>query len=202
MKTMNSKKFFTATLLLVFCVLTSALYAQEHYSQQAPTSITIAGTSTIHDWTMISNNVTCKAEFDINANGDIVNLKALQVTLPAESLKSGKSGMDKNAYSALKTDKHKQIAFELVAAGISNQTIHTQGKLKIAGVEKPVEVEATYTMLSGGRLQAKGSLKLLMTDYGVEPPTFMFGSVTTGNELTISFTVTLVPSAAQAVTLK
>src|SRR5205085_5914337 len=112
---------------------------------------------------------------------------SLVFSLAAESLKSGKSAMDKNAYNALKTDINKQIAFQLVSAKIEGNKILCTGKLKIAGTTKQIDVEVAYTTLPGGSLQCKGSKKILMTDYKVEPPTFMFGSVTTGDEITISF---------------
>jgi hypothetical protein len=37
----------------------------------------------------------------------------------------------------------------------------------------------------------KGSKKIKMTDFNVEPPSFMFGSVKTGDEITVTFDVTL-----------
>jgi polyisoprenoid-binding protein YceI len=109
--------------------------------------------------------------------------------------------MDKNAYKALKTEVHKQIAFQLISSKIEGKTIHSSGKLRIAGVAKQVDLDVTYTVLPGGALKFKGSKKIVMTDYGVEPPSFMFGSVTTGDEITVSFEVTLAPAKVSPVTL-
>lgn len=200
MKTAKLKKPPTILLLLALGLITMSLHGQNRYSQSNSASITVAGTSTIHNWRMISKNVTSSADFETNASGEVVKLNSLQVILDAESLKSGKSGMDKNAYSALMTDKYKQITFQIVFAKIEAGVIQCQGKLKIAGVIKDVSLKTTYTMQPGGMLQAKGSTTLLMSDYGIEPPTFMFGSVTTGDEITISFDVTLAPVKNNATT--
>jgi hypothetical protein len=39
----------------------------------------------------------------------------------------------------------------------------------------------------------KGSKPIKMSEYNVEPPSFMFGSVKTGNDITITIDVTLTP---------
>ena len=109
--------------------------------------------------------------------------------------------MDKNAYAALKTDKNKQITFQLKSGKIDGKTIQCLGTLTIAGTTKQIDVDATYTILPDGSIQCKGSKKLAMRDYNVEPPSFMFGSVTTGNEITVSFDVVLALKKAQPITL-
>ena len=76
---------------------------------------------------------------------------------------------------------------------IDGKTIKCQGSLTIAGTTRQIEVEATYTVSTNGSIQCKGSKKLAMSDYNIEPPSFMFGSVTTGNDITVSFDVVLAP---------
>lgn len=196
----TTNRLITLTLLALGLIATS-VYSQERYTQTASASISVTGTSTIHDWEMTSNSITCNADFEMNASGDVIKLSGLQVTLGAESLKSGKSGMDKNAYSALMTDKHKQIAFQLFSAKMEAGSIQCQGKLKIAGTTKDITLKATYTTLPGRVLQVKGSIKLLMSEFGVQPPTFMFGTVTTGDEITVTFDVALSPAKVIPVTL-
>jgi polyisoprenoid-binding protein YceI len=188
-------------LTLMIALASPAIQGQTRYTPNTPSKITIAGTSTLHDWTMASSETTYEAQFEVDADGAPVRLASLTFTVPAESLKSGKGAMDKNAYSALKTDTYKQIAFQLSSASMDAKTIQCAGKLKVAGVTKQVEVDVTYTLLPGNIIQCKGTKKIKMTDYGVEPPSFMFGSVTTGDEITISFEVTLAPRDVKTVSL-
>ena len=96
----------------------------------------------------------------------------------------------KLAYNSLKTDKHKQITFQLTSAKVNAKTIICSGNLTVAGFTKPIEVEVAYEERNGV-LYCKGAQKIKMTDYNVEPPTFMFGSIKTGNEITVSFDVSL-----------
>jgi polyisoprenoid-binding protein YceI len=184
---------------MVLISLTS--FGQSRYTQGSTSRISISGTSTMHDWTMTSDKATYDAVFEINSQGDPLQLSSLIVSVPAESLKSDKNGMDKNAYSALKTDKNKQITFQLASSRIDGKTIKCVGNLTIAGTTKQIEVDATYTILSDGSIQCKGSKKLAMKDFNVEPPSFMFGTVTTGNEITVSFDVVLALKKTQPITL-
>jgi polyisoprenoid-binding protein YceI len=199
---LTTKRKTTAGILVLAIVLASlTAFGQDRYTQSGTSAISIDGTSTLHAWTMTSKEASYDAVFETNSQGAPVKLASLTVSLPAESLKSEKSAMDKNAYKALKTDTHKQIMFQLSSSKIDGKSIVCTGKLKIAGTTKQIDVDVAYTLLPDGSLKCKGSKKIVMTDYGVEPPSFMFGSVTTGDEITVSFDVTLAATKVQPVTL-
>ncbi len=181
----------SGVILLIVMFLPVLMFAQAPY-RQTQVAITIAGTSTMHDWTMASKEAKLDASFVIN-DGAIAQLNALNFSLPAESLKSGKAAMDKNAYSSLKTDKFKQITFALTTAKIEGNIVKCTGNLTISGVTKTVQLDAQCKVLPDNSLACKGTKAIKMTDYKVEPPTFMFGSIKTGDDLTISFETTLSP---------
>ncbi|QLH33054.1 MAG: YceI family protein [Cyclobacteriaceae bacterium] len=146
----------------------------------------------MHDWTMTSKQATSVAQFETDATGQLTKVNAIVVTIPAESLKSGKGAMDKNAYNALKTDKNKDIKFQLTSAILNGNNIVAQGTLTIAGNSKPTELAVTGKPVAGA-IHFQGSKKIKMTEFNVEPPSFMFGSVKTGDEITITFDITLSP---------
>jgi polyisoprenoid-binding protein YceI len=183
---------------VVLVLISFRSQGQDRYAQKGTSTISIAGTSTMHDWTMTSKEATYDAVFETDAQGNPVKLTSLTVSVRAESLKSEKHGMDKNAYSALKTDKNEQITFQLLAGRVDRKNVACDGKLTIAGTTKQINVDAAYTVLAGGSLQFKGTKKIVMTDYNVEPPSFMFGTVKTGDEITVSFDVTLAPGKLQS----
>lgn len=101
--------------------------------------------------------------------------------------------MDKNAYSTLNTDTHKSIKFSMVSATIVNTKIQCEGDLTVSGVTKRITFEATYKVLANQSILCSGTEKIKMRDYEIEAPTFMFGTVTTGDEITLSFNVNLAP---------
>lgn len=176
------------SLAAVFVVLSAA--GQANYRQSGTSTVMIAGTSTMHDWTMTSTGASYNATFEVNADGTPSKLTMVAFTLPAESLKSKEKAMDKNAYKSLNTDKYKEINFQLTSSIITGKTITCTGNLTISGTTKPVEIDITYEA-KNGTLVCKGSKKIKMTEFKVEPPSFMFGTIKTGDEITISFDVTL-----------
>lgn len=63
--------------------------------------------------------------------------------------------------------------------------------MTIAGTSRETDLVATLKVNPDKTLSITGIKKLKMTDYKVEPPSFMFGSVTTGDDIAINFNVTL-----------
>jgi len=49
-----------------------------------------------------------------------------------------------------------------------------------------------------GSVMAKGLVPIKMTDYGIKPPTAIFGRVKTGNEVKVNFELTIGAKAIAA----
>ena len=165
--------------------------------------VTIAGTSNIHAYTASTTVVrVTRAQLAAGIAGPnfwegIVKLGALEafeVAIPAANLASPKEGLDKNMHKALKVEQHPDITFRLLriepaAAG----ALKAVGLLKIAGVEHEVALAIKTQRVESG-LAVKGDLTLLMTDYGIKPPTAMLGMLKTDPKVTVTFeTVVAVP---------
>ena len=181
-------KAITIKLFIIFffigvCVST---YAQGNKNLTKGTVI-VKGTSTMHDWEMTS--ASTKGFIKAEIEGSKVNsVSEVSFSITAETLKSGKSGMDKNAYKAIKTESHKEITFTSKSVSIDGDKISAKGTLKIAGTSKQATITGKY-VVNGGTVSIKGSTSFKMTSYNVEPPTAMFGSIKTGDEIEISFDV-------------
>ncbi len=187
------KRLIISTLLIA--IATIALNAQVKY-HASNIKVAVAGTSTLHDWDMSTEKAKC----DITFNFDGINisgLTSLNFDLPAETLKSHHSGMDKNAYKALNTDKYPDISFTSNYAnirpnGANSYVISAKGNLTIAGVSKDVWLAGVTTVNPADMsVQTVGSVKIKMSEYKVEPPSFMFGAMKTGDEITVKFDLTL-----------
>jgi polyisoprenoid-binding protein YceI len=188
--------FIIAGLLSASCFLSSVAGAQTKYLSTDGVKTIINGTSNIHDWDMKSDKGACTAIFNFSPSGVLNSMGALIFSVPAESLKSEHTAMDKNSYKALKTDKYANISFTAVSGtvksvGGSNYTLVAAGKLTISGVTKDVELTANGTMAADKSIAWNGTYKLKMTDYHVSPPSIMFGTIKTGNDLVVKFNLTL-----------
>lgn len=156
----------------------------------------INGTSTLHDWTMKSVKAQCTAVFQFNPAGQITGLQELNFSTPANGLKSDHSSMDNNAYKALKTDKDPVITYTLTSVNVTPaaagaSTVTCTGKLTIAGATRDAQVVAVCKPNPDNTISVTGSEKISMKDFSIDPPTFMFGTIKTGNDISLSFTLTL-----------
>ena len=178
------------TLITVFLVsFTLAAVAQSSFRATGVT-MTIDGTSNVHDWTSKVEQVQVSGQFLADA-GQPSDVTGLNVKIPVKSIKSGKSIMDKKTYAAMKSDKFPHVTFQAKQVSVSGNLIKAQGTLSIAGKSKPVTITGKWAKKSGGMMAITGSVPLKMTDFGIDPPTALMGTMTTGNEITINFTVDL-----------
>ena len=189
-------KYFLALAIMIIC--SGTLVAQTGF-QLKESNISIVGTSNIHDWESAVTDV--KAEGTMTMKKSLLkNISSLKVTIAVEGIISSKgSVMDKKTYKALLSDQHPNIIFELTKiAGITPteeaQTLKATGDLTIAGTTKPVDLEVTAEKTADGFYHFVGSKALKMTDFNMEPPTALFGSLKTGDDVTVKFDIVLAPA--------
>ena len=158
-------------------------------------SFVIQGTSSLHDWEMISNS--CKGNLEYKNGDESINLENITIRVGVTTLKSGKKIMDKKCYKALKHDNFPNIIYRfkkinsISKNGNSKYKASLNGSLDIAGVVKPVNIDVDIE-LKDGIMNIKGNKPLQMTDYDVEPPTALLGTLKTGNDITIVFNLNFI----------
>jgi polyisoprenoid-binding protein YceI len=190
------KKLLLKQLVLVFTFFgainfgTSTSAAAQMMFQSQLVDIKLSGTSTLHDWEMKAAKGNSEAAFAVDANGKLTSLTKLSFTLPATSLKSEHTMMDKNTYKALNTEANPNISFigtssVITPLGANEYRINLVGKLTIAGTTKEIDLVATVKYNPADKsLAVTGVKKMKMTDYNVKPPTVMMGTIKTGNDIT------------------
>jgi len=162
--------------------------------------LTIAGSSNIHDYTATTTEIRVTrvhlGTVPVGANLLDSALKpgvvdGFEIAIPAKSLASKKDGLDKNMHAALKASEHPDITFKLLrfepkAAPATG--LRAIGVLRVAGVDRQVAIDLT-TERKDAVLLVKGTLALLMTDFGITPPKAMMGMLKTDPKVTITFDV-------------
>lgn len=177
--------------LLMLCVTTQISVAQTYQLNNSSSTLEVEGTSNIHDWELTAEDQQGKliAELD---DGQLVEISKLDFIVKAESLESGKSGMNKNTNKALNTDKYSQIVYKLTKViNIDCTTqdkckVNTIGDLTIAGTTKPINITFD-AQVTESQILLTGNKTLNMTEYGIEPPNALFGTITTGEKVNIKF---------------
>lgn len=191
------KKYIEGVALIVLIGFTNIGNTQTIYKIQDAkiVQIKLKGTSTLHDWEMDADKASGEAQFIFNPEDvDVItSLEALTVNLKVNDLKSDSKGLDKNAYTALKSDKYKNIHYILSSSTISPENrgylLSSNGKLTVAGKTKDISMDIFISVNENNTIVSKGEYKLNMTEYDVEPPSFMLGLMNTGDAVTLSFEV-------------
>lgn len=190
MNTLKNLKLVLGSIIMMG-VTTQFTIAQTYNLNNSASILKIEGTSNIHDWVIEAKDQHGKLVAELD-NGQLVKIEQLNFIVKTESLKSGKSGMDKNTYKALNSDKHKQIVYKMTKVNnidcttTGNCKVTTSGNLTVAGNTKPIDITFD-AKISGNKIILSGSKSLKMTDFKVDPPTAVFGTITTGDQVTVKF---------------
>jgi polyisoprenoid-binding protein YceI len=181
------------TTLALFLGLT--LTAQTNYKLK-DSKMTIAGTSTLHDWVSDVMEMTASGSFVVN-NQEIEEIKNLKVSIKVKSIESSKGSiMNNKTYNALEEETHPYISFTLrnvnsMETTYFGQQIQATGNLTIAGNTQTVNLEVKGKVQPNGDLTFEGSKELNMEDFGIDPPRAMLGTLKTGELVTIEYSITL-----------
>lgn len=185
---------------LAFSIYSLSVFSQTLELSHS-SSITISGTSTLHDWTMKSEEHS--GAININSKKKTKNtleegtILAISIDILVNNLISERGGtMDNKAHRALKMEEFPKITYKLIKAVAfnsfnenNNTLISITGVLNMAGVEKTIvlnNVKATYF---NETLSLSGKIPLKLSDFNIDPPSAMFGQIQTGDNITVEFTL-------------
>jgi len=173
--------------------------ANEQLVLQPQSRLWIDGTSTIRSFTCRAGEVNAVVEVNgANAIPSLLtgekDVKAVQVTVPAEKMDCGNGKMNDHMRNALKVTENPTISFTLkdydVAKNADGIAGTINGTLDLGGVKKPISLQATGASV-GGMLHVNGVYELRMTDYGLKPPSLMFGRIKVGETVKVGFDLLL-----------
>ncbi len=154
-------------------------------------TVTIEGSSNVHGWTCAAAQVAGTGDGTPAAAG-LTALTALTVTVPVAQIECGNGTMNGKLRTALLATTAPTVRFVLTSATVSARSAVTaSGRLTIAGQTRPVQITAQGQPVSGNRYRFTGSVPLLMSQYGIRPPTAMMGTMRTRDAVTVRFDVTL-----------
>jgi polyisoprenoid-binding protein YceI len=181
--------------VLLLLLSVSFVFGQGNY-RIANYYLVVKGTSNLHDWESKANEVRANGSMTFDA-GVLKSIQSLTVEIPVKTIKSTKGSiMDNKTYDALKADQHPNITYKLekvtsLSKGNDGYSINATGNLTIGGATNKIDMSVYGKVGSEGNITFSGSKKLKMTDYKINPPTALMGTLTTGNEVEIAFTVVL-----------
>ncbi len=167
----------------------------------------LVGDSTLHPFTSRTTTLNLSAEMNTTASAATSTthallqkgaLSQLQLTIPVKGLKSKEAALDKNLYKALKEEKNPDILFRLSTYDVSPSTVSAMhatlvanGTLTVAGKDQTIVLKMDAVQEETG-LHVEGHYPLLMSDYGIKPPTMMMGTIRVKDQVVIHFDLHLI----------
>jgi hypothetical protein len=160
--------------------------------------VTIEGTSSLHPFHCKTDKIMAYVDVDPGYTKDLTKVArpivSVKVNIVVRTLTCGNGQMDKNMYGTLKADENPLIKYTLTGYDILDGSASpaafaakTSGTLMISGKERAIDMKINAERLSNGKAIATGEQAIQMTDFGIEPPSFMFGRLKVGNEIKVKF---------------
>jgi hypothetical protein len=161
----------------------------------------LEGRSNVRDWTCKATAMD--ASIDVGERrregSETLPVRGAVVRVPIRMLKCGDRHMEAHMYAALKSPEKSPTGFivaELQGLPVTDgvtRTVEVTGHLTIAGVERPINITVLGDKLPDGTLRARGTLPILMTDFGITPPRPWGGILRTANKVLIQFEIFVDP---------
>jgi len=160
---------------------------------KADTTVTIKGTSSLHEWEMKGATISGTIETDPEAwKTEGQKPASATVTIPVKSIRSEHDRMDRIMADALKAGSNPDIRYTMTSAALLKNlgdsfVVRTSGKLSIAGTTRDITLDVTVKPAGANRYALSAETALKMTDFGIKPPVAMLGTMKTGDQITVAF---------------
>ncbi len=169
--------------------------SMDRFTFASGSRVWVEGTSSVHDWSCQAGriNATMAAE---PGTDRLTAISALTVTIPVANMDCANGTMNGKLRDALAGAPN--ITFTLSSARIGTVNsgrfaIQASGSLSMKGVTRTMNFPATGQALGNGRYRITGSVPFAMSQFGVDPPTALLGTIRTGDNVTVRFDVTAQP---------
>jgi len=176
------------------------IYSQNRFTPDEEVSrLWIKGSSNVNTFDCIAHKYDGEAMVKDSINYNSPEQKqdqevSVEVVFDVESFDCGKRKINNDMKDALKADRYPNIRFVYKKAesdpNLPDNNFIIHGNLTLAGVTREISFIAEGGVSENGEMRVRGNKKIFMTDFGIEPPTGLFGLIKADDELTVHFDLT------------
>lgn len=191
------------SIITFFALLATTQYAEAQNSEIQLTleehEMKIDGSANVRNWDSDVNTVEATfllSEFEISDLSSLTpeHFKTMELSIPVEDIESGSGRLTRNLQGYLKRDEHPVITFKLneidsVTVNGDTAEITANGVINAAGVDHETTMNVTATV-DDDKITFSGTQDLLMTDFGIDPPTAVMGTIRARDEISIIYSLT------------
>ena len=168
--------------------------------------MSVEGGSTLHDWSCPIESISGSLDIDTAQTGPgapIAGLSGTQVSVPVDAIQCDKDTMNEKLREALQMNSYPEVYFSLKDAQVSALPdsgaawfqVNATGQMILAGERRQVELPVKGKKLDNGNLRLTGSHTIRLSDYDIERPSAMLGTITVSKDVTVNFDVTATPES-------
>jgi hypothetical protein len=154
----------------------------------------LEGDSNLHAWSCDAKSVIPELRLQRpTPNDPPASVEEARLLVAVANIECGNGKMNENLRKALRAEDHENISFvvtgaEFIDTGSRGELeVLAKGTLTVAGTSRDLQFQVSGTDTGTGALRLTGRIQILMTQYGVQPPTAMLGLLKTRNEVLIRF---------------
>ncbi|MGN8224128.1 YceI family protein [Gracilimonas sp. BCB1] len=188
------RKVLQTILIPALCMLPLLCFAQNEKARLSNESkLSINGKSNVNDFKCESEHELQQDSlgFSYHFEADTINVDGVSLFLEISRFDCGKKAINRDFRSTLKYKEHPFIQItlnELILENEENPVPKSANvTITIAGVERNYEVPLDAFSSTEEAVQVGGNKILYMTDFGLTPPSPLFGLVQVSDELDIVF---------------
>jgi polyisoprenoid-binding protein YceI len=169
------------------------------YTFSADSRLWVDGTSTVRDFTCQAGDFGGSVDPTTTAaplavTGLAASVQGAEAVVRVAAMECGNGTMNSHLRKALKADNHptivyRLVSYEVVSTGNGEAQVRLVGNLTMAGQTKPITMDATARTSADGALRVRGSKEIVMSEYGVKPPSLMLGTMKVGDKVTVHYEV-------------
>jgi polyisoprenoid-binding protein YceI len=190
--------------LLTLTVISAATIAWTAADQpvalQPNSRLWVDGTSSVRNYECKAGVIDLQAQASAPDVGHAVAgggkaVVSVSLSVPVDKMDCANGTMNGHMKDALKAKDHANIEFNLTGYDLvktaDSAKITLAGTLTISGIAKTISIPAVATDAGNGVLRVTGSYDLLMSQYGVKPPSLMMGMMKVHDPATVHFDLLL-----------
>ena len=188
------KKRITFLVIAFLIGNSSLILAQSYKIVNESSTLSVLGTSTLHDWKINADTIIGEATLIMDGK-ELKDISTLTINIPITSMHSGLAPMDVHMRTAMTANKSNAVEFKLneikslTPNTIEGYTVQADGEVTIITNKKSVGIQATLEFRKNGEIRFFGETMLDMTDYEVELPQAEMGSIKSEKDVKIVFDV-------------
>ncbi len=157
----------------------------------------LKGTSNVNAFTCDCEERYAPQSFEVEQQGETARFQNTSLKISTRKFNCHNDKIDHDMRKALKADKFPHIQIDLMETRQNLRQMQTANrnwfdvqakvKLTICGVNRIKIIPAKAVMLSDNHFRLKGFHPINMSEFGIEPPTALFGLIQVNDQIDFHF---------------